>query len=261
MTSVMKRIVLSIIAGLILCGPAFGWGREAHETVAKIAENHLKPSVKKKIEKYLGGKSIVYYAKWMDDYRHTKEYGYTTKWHVASVNKDFEYVHNKKDGDAVYGLNQAMDALKNYKELSDSAVAVNLKYIIHLVGDFHCPVHIYYAGKSQKFNTFVGPKWEQRKLAYHTSWDLGMIQYARYFSASEWAAEIDRVDKKEAAQWTKGTPQEWFEESARNCYIQWELVHPDTLVDQDAMNIAIPLIESQIVKAGHRLAYVLNSLF
>ena len=257
----MKRIVLIALAGLILCSPAFGFGREAHETVAKIAENHLKPSVKKKIEKYLVGKSIVYYAKWMDDYRHTPEYGFTTKWHVASVDKDFKYVHNAKDGDAIYGLNLAIEALKNYKELPDSAVAVNLKYIIHLVGDFHCPVHIYYEGKSQKFKAFVGPAWEKRKLAYHTVWDLGIIQYTRYFSASEWAAEIDRVDKKQVKEWVKGTPQEWFEQSAKDCYIQWDLVKPDTLVGQDELNIAVPLIESQIVKAGHRLAYVLNNLF
>lgn len=257
----MKRIVLIALAGLILCSPAFGWGREGHETIAKIAENHLKPSVKKKIEKYLGGKSIVYYAKWMDDYRHTPEYGFTTKWHVASVDKNFKYVHNEKDGDAVYGLNQAIEALKNYKELPDSAVAVNLKYIIHLVGDFHCPVHTYYEGKSQKFKAFVGPAWEKRKLAYHTVWDLGIIQYTRYFSASEWAAEIDRVDKKQVKEWVKGTPQEWFEQSAKDCYIQWDLVKPDTLVGQDELNIAVPLIESQIVKAGHRLAYVLNNLF
>ena len=68
-----KRFFMLMIAGLLLCGPAFGFGREAHETVAKIAENHLKPSAKKKIEKFLGGKSIVYYATWMADYRHTKE--------------------------------------------------------------------------------------------------------------------------------------------------------------------------------------------
>lgn len=246
----MKRIVLSLIAGLIICGPAFGWGREGHETIAKIAESHLKPSVKKKVERYLGGKSIVYFAKWMDDYRHTEEYSFTTKWHIAEVDTNLKYVHNEKVGDAVYGLNQAIDALSNYKELSDSAVTVNLKYIIHLVADFHCPAHIHYEGKSQKFKTFVGPSWEKRKLAYHTVWDLGIIQYARYFSATEWAAEIDRVDKTDVKQWLKGTPQDWFEESAKDCLIQWELVHQNKLVDQDAMNIAVPLIESQIVKAG-----------
>lgn len=257
----MRRIVLSLIAGLIICAPSFGWGREGHETIAKIAEGHLKPSVKKKVEKYLGGKSIVYYAKWMDDYRHTEEYSFTTKWHIAEVDTDLKYVHNESVGDAIYGLNQAIEALSNYKELSDSAVAVNLKYIIHLIADFHCPAHIHYEGKSQKFKTFVGPSWEKRKLAYHTVWDLGIIQYARYFSATEWAAEIDRVDKTDVKRWLKGTPQDWFEESAVDCLIQWELVHPDKLVDQDAMNVAVPLIEGQIVKAGYRLAHVLNSLF
>ena len=50
----MKRIIFIILVGLTAAAPAFGWGREGHETIAKIAENHLKPSAKKKIEKYLG---------------------------------------------------------------------------------------------------------------------------------------------------------------------------------------------------------------
>ena len=66
----MKKTIFAILGCLLISFTASGWGREGHETVAKIAENNLKPSVKKKIEKYLGGKSIVYYAKWMDDYRH-----------------------------------------------------------------------------------------------------------------------------------------------------------------------------------------------
>ena len=257
----MKRVILSILACLILTSPVFGWGREGHETIARIAESHLKPSAKKKIEKYLGGKSIVYFAKWMDDYRHTADYKFTTKWHVATVDTNFTYVHTPEVGDAIYGLNQAIETLKDYKNLPDSTVAVNLKYIIHLVGDFHCPAHIYYEGKSQKFKTFVGPSWEKRKLAYHTVWDLGIIQYMRYFSSTEWANEIDRVTKKESSTWTSGTIVQWFEQCARDCYIQWDLVHPDKLVDQDSLNIALPLIENQILKAGYRLAYVLNELF
>ena len=256
-----RKFFMIMIAGLLMCGSAFGFGREAHETVAKIAERHLKPSAKKKIEKYLGGKSLVYYAKWMDDYRQTKEYGFTTKWHVASVDENYKYVPDQKNGDAVIGLHQAIEALENYKELSDSAVAVNIKYIIHLVGDFHCPVHIYYPGKSQKFKTFVGPSWEKRKLTYHAAWDLGLIQAERFFSATEWAAELDRVSNNEVSEWVKGTPEEWLSQSARDCEVQWELVLPDKLVTRDAVNVAMPLIESQILKAGHRLAYILNSLF
>ena len=91
----MRRILYIVLLGLLTGGPAFGWGREGHETIAKIAENNLKPSAKKKIEKCLGNHSIVYFAKWMDDYRHTPEYGFTTKWHVANVDQDLKYVPNE----------------------------------------------------------------------------------------------------------------------------------------------------------------------
>ena len=112
----MKRVIIVILVGLIACGPAFGWGREGHETIAKIAENHLKPSAKKKIEKYLGGYSIVHFAKWMDDYRHTPEYKFTTTWHTAPVDASLRYdeaLLDPKKGNAIYGLEGAIKALEN----------------------------------------------------------------------------------------------------------------------------------------------------
>ena len=48
-----------MLAGLLMSGSAFGWGREGHETIAKIADNNLKPSARKVIEKYLGDHSII----------------------------------------------------------------------------------------------------------------------------------------------------------------------------------------------------------
>lgn len=42
-------------------------------------------------------------------------------------------------------LTRAIERLRNYRELSDSTVNVNLKYVIHLVGEMHCPGHIYFA--------------------------------------------------------------------------------------------------------------------
>ena len=37
----MKRIILIMLTGLLMSGSAFGWGREGHETIAKIADNNL----------------------------------------------------------------------------------------------------------------------------------------------------------------------------------------------------------------------------
>ena len=43
----MKKFILIMMAGLLMSGSAFGWGREGHETIAKIADNNLKPSARK----------------------------------------------------------------------------------------------------------------------------------------------------------------------------------------------------------------------
>ena len=259
----MKRILLTVLASLILCAPSFGWGREGHETIAKIAENNLKPSAKKKIEKFLGNHSIVYFAKWMDDYRHTPEYGFTTNWHVASVDENLKYVPNEKKGDAIIGLTQAVEALQNWKELSDSARALNLKYIIHLVGDMHCPGHIYYAGKNQNFKVKFGGGYVKPVLEskIHTVWDMYAIQATRIWSVSEYAQELDRKSPKEMKEMVAGTPVEWFEDNAQRCLFQFDLAKPGDTLAQDFVNEVMPYLETQMLYAGYRLAAVLNSLF
>ena len=259
----MKRILLTVLASLILCSPSFGWGREGHETIAKIAENNLKPSAKKKIEKCLGDHSIVYFAKWMDDYRHTAEYGFTTKWHVASVGKDLKYVPNEKDGDAIIGLTQAVEALQNWKELSDSAVAVNLKYVIHLVGDMHCPAHIKYQGRESSFKVKFGGGYilQTVNARIHDVWDYYAIQSCRIFSSSEYARELDRLSSREKKTIVEGTYVDWLHDNAERCLLQFELAQPDAALKQDFINAAMPLIETQMLYAGYRLAHVLNAIF
>lgn len=259
----MKRILLSILAGLILCSPAFGWGREAHEIIAKIADNNLQPSARKVIEKYLDNHSIVYWAKWMDDYRHTPQYKFTSKWHVLNVDKDLNYYHNEKDGDAIYGIKEAIKVLKNYKEMPDSAVAVNLKHLIHLVGDMHCPSHIYYDGRDQNFKVKFGGGYIKPVLEskIHTVWDQYAIQSCRIWSVSEYAEELDRLSRKEIKAVTKGTLEDWSYDNATRCLAQFDLAHPGDRIAQDFINEAMPLIEIQMLYGGYRLAALLNSLF
>jgi hypothetical protein len=43
--------------------------------------------------------------------------------------------------------------------------------------------------------------------------------------------------------------------------VQFEWAKPDARLGQDFLNKALPLVESQIRKAGYRLARLLNGLF
>ena len=55
--------MLAAVAFLTPSAEVSAWGRKGHETIAKIAERNLTERAKERIERYLGGHSIVYYAK------------------------------------------------------------------------------------------------------------------------------------------------------------------------------------------------------
>ena len=63
----------------------FGWGQKGHDTVAYIAECHLTPATKQAVESLLDGKSIVYWANWLDNASHTPEYAYSKTWHYKNI--------------------------------------------------------------------------------------------------------------------------------------------------------------------------------
>lgn len=257
----MKRIILIFTLLLTATSSAFAWGREAHEIIAKIAENNLKPGVRNKIESYLGH-SIVYYAKWMDEYRYTSEYNFTDAWHSCVVDENLEYVPQSK-GDFIRGLNYATENLSEYRHLPDSAVAVNIKYIVHLIGDMHCPAHIKYRGREYSFKVKFGGGYIQPKVTarVHDVWDYYAIQSCRIFSSTEYAAELDRLSEREKKAIVEGTYIDWLADNAERCLLQFELAHPGDSLQQDFINAAMPFIETQMLYAGYRLAGVLNTIF
>ena len=165
-------------------------------------------------------------------------------------------------GNAVYGLELAIRNLRDYRNLTDSAVAVNLKYVIHLVGDMHCPAHIKYTTHNTKYDVLFEDKYHKpHKYYVHHVWDNEIITTTRIWSVTEWADELDRASKREKAAVQAGTPRDWLHDSAVTCEVQFEWAKPDERLGQDFLNKALPLVEHQIRNAGYRLAAVLNELF
>lgn len=252
-----KAFILLAILLIGLSQTAYGWGRVGHDAVAYIAECNLTPKAKKNIEKYLDH-SIVYYSSWMDDYRATPDYKHTTVWHSAAVDESFYYTDAVKSpkGDCVSELENAIKILEDYKNQNDSTVIVNLKYVIHLVGDMHCPVHVKYPG-IKGFKVKMGDK----EYSYHAVWDSNVLEQPHKWYYMEWQHQLDRCNKEEKAALAKGTPREWFHQTAVDCRIIYDLASPNGELGKDFMNAAHPIAEKQILKAGYRLARVLNELF
>lgn len=256
----MKRNLL--ILCVILCtaaGPAFGWGRTGHDAAAHIAECNLTPRAKKKITEYLGGRSIVYYASWMDEVRHTPAYRATSSWHGADVDAACRYVPRER-GDAVACIEACIEKLRNYRTLDDSTVVVSIKYLVHAVADMHCPVHIKYPWYRNFEFRLNGRKYE-----FHAFWDTPALELCHTWGYAAYRDQLDRATRRERERIAAGTPRLWLEESARDCRAIYEWVEPDARLNKaethEFLNRVRPLGEQQIVRAGYRLARILNELF
>ena len=256
----MKKITL-ILAFVAICfsQSAFAWGRIGHDAIAAIAERNLTPKAKKTIEKYIGH-SIICDASWMDQFRHSRGYEKTTRWHMGSVDAELKSTDEVRSplGDCTAELENAIKILKNYKEYNDSTVAVNIKYVIHLVGDMHCPSHIRYKGHNYKVKDL---KWYGKPTNYHKVWDSSVLEGNHGWSCTEYAQILDRATKKEQKAIVAGTPADWFEDSAKSCQVIYEWAQSGDNLGRNFVNGARDLTLDQVTKAGYRLAHILNELF
>ncbi len=272
----MKKILLLVLAVVIVgATPAYGWSRIGHATIAKIAEDYLTPKAKKQIDKYLNGKSIIYYATYPDDYRevHLIDIGFDatncprkTVWgHTFQANADGSlYLSERRGNEYVKNCLLRIDPVikefkKNHRNMTDSARVVSLAYIVHIVGDIHCPKHIRYEDEPTAggYNVI----YRGNAVKYHSYWDGAVVLKGRHdWGYSDIANLVDVASKKERKELSKGNIFDWAAENARNsrftverregCEVSYLTANEDT-----------KYAEQQVAKAGYRLAALLNDIF
>ena len=100
-----------------------------------------------------------------------------------------------------------------------------------------------------------------KKYAYHSLWDTQIITQCHKWHYMEWQHQLDRCSKKEKQSIMAGTPRDWFSQTATDCRHIYSIAPENSELGRDFLNENITLAEQQILKAGYRLAKVLNDLF
>lgn len=269
----MKKIFATFAACTLLVlnsAVVFGWGPKGHDIVAAIAEKHLSDKTKTALAEMFDGHSIVYYSSWMDGIQNSPEwttkYSHTKTWHYANVDKGETYQTMKKNdkGDVVTALTTMTATLKTY--YPDNLYRISeddIKMIVHMVGDMHCPMH---AGRlSDLGGNKMKVRWFGRNTNLHSVWDSKMIDSARTWSYSEWCEHLDVLDPEHVQMYWAGNFEEWFMETVGNAAKIYEYVEN---LEEENPNLSYqfiydfsPMLEDRLVVAGIRLAYVLNSIF
>lgn len=255
----MKKFI-ALSACALVCSAAFAWGPRGHSTVASLADLNLKPSTKKQVEAYLG-RSIGFYSSWADEFREQAEYAFSSSCHTFPVGADFKYAPVEGKMDAIKLITSAIEVVKDRKNQTDSAVVVNLKFIIHMVGDMHCPVHSKYTTINTNFKVYPYKKTDPL-VKYHTVWDQEIInRRCEDFSPAETATDFNRLSKKQIKEIQDGTLVDWANQCAEDCRVIYDDVKEGDVVFKPFYNKNWPLVQQQITLAGYRLAKVLNDCF
>lgn len=239
---------------------ALGWGQKGHDVTACIAERHLTPQAAAMVDSLLDGRSMVYWANWLDNASHTPQYNYSRTWHYKNIDANQTYasapVHQA--GDVVTALRRNIDILRNPKATKDQKTLA-LKMIVHLMGDMHQPMHLGHA--TDLGGNKVNIKFFSTSTNLHSLWDSRLPEAAHKWSYTEWQQQIDRAGADERAGIVAGNIDDWAQQTYTVAGQVYEATPKGTVVSYDYIAYWTPTVEQQFLRGGLRLAYLLNAIF
>jgi len=285
---------LALVAGLLGLTPRFAlaWGDEGHEIVALVADQFLEAAVRTKVAAMLAADTdnltthdVASAATWADRYRDSdrngarQRYEQTWRWHFVNVeldnpNLDLEcFGHPPLPAGTVAsnGPSQAciVDKVEQFEaELADPRTdpeerAVALKFVLHLVGDLHQPLHAaddHDAGGNRK--RVVANAFRPGNL--HHFWDVEFVERLGTDPRQVADAIFPGIADEQRRAWSAGAVSDWVMEAfgiARND--AYGLLgerggNGVYFLDDRYIDTAVRDVRLQLSRAGIRLALMLN---
>jgi hypothetical protein len=288
----MKYLLVSLM--LVLYVPsAFSWGNIGHQTVGEIAERYLTPTAKEAITNILGPERLAVTAVWADYIKDDSDFDGFKEYHYVDVPNNISYdkipVHDRSTKDAMIVINRYPDMIASH-DVERSVKMIALRYIVHVIGDVHQPLHV--GNSTDNGGNVCKVQWEGKQLLnLHQIWDGKVIDYdisklkvkrspLKEYGPSAYADDIFKnhpLSDADIAKIQADPPAQWLKESQE----LRSVVYPDTApVNDDAKrsycqraNSSYPKItdaykqkasevtELRIQYGGLRLAAMLNKLF
>ena len=273
----MKAWSFVAAAAVLIPAPSFAWGKTGHRVIAAIADTQLSGLARAHVEQILGpGESLDEAATWPDEMRSAPEPFWqktATPWHYVTVSGTI-YDHAPPEGDALEALKHFRTVLQDPSaSIADKQLA--LRFIVHLVGDLHQPLHVGKCcdrGGNDVKVTFFG-----KPTNLHALWDSQLVDDEQ-LSFTEMAAKLERhINPEDVVKWWDTNPRDWISESAEirdtvyptkgdmpkpakgKKVKKSEPVLPD--LSYSYVYRFTPVIERRLSQGGVRLAAYLNALF
>lgn len=255
----MRRKTLLFLFLLNLSLTAFAFGPIGHQVVADVAYNNLKRGTRKKVDKLLGKRGIIYESSWADEIKSDSKYAYSYDWHFQNLKTDMtkeelQYIYDRPKLEGEY-LFYALDSLTTLLECGTKDEEA-LKYIVHLVGDMHQPLHM--GRLEDRGGNDIYVPWFGRDVRLHQLWDTQMVE-ARRFSYSEYSRYLEDKYRKQKKQFKK---ESFFDALWATYQLQTEIYNYN-YENLSAYNYIYHFgddMDEQLYRAGIQLANLLNRI-
>lgn len=248
------QLITLLIVLLILPVKTFAWGKKGHSIVAEVAFNYLDTNTKSNLLKYLDGMSIEDASNWMDDMRDDHSYDYMKPYHYVNFEKG-AIVKVSSGNNLLSVLTNTINDLKNYKSFNKEEVKMKICILFHLVGDLHQPLHVGY-GEDKGGNT-MQINYNGYGTNLHSFFDSGIIK-SKNITLQD-CLKSNKFSTAEIKNIQNINVQEWATQSRSNLDEIYNF--SGHIVSDEYVNKNTTVIESQLLKAGLRLASVLNEVF
>lgn len=244
---------------------SFAWGQNGHRIIGEIAFNHLTPKAREQVLALLSGDKLPEVTTWADEMRSNPEKFWrfeSPRWHYISIDqwqdfkaKDYKFPQLDKPKDIYAAI------LRNITVLEDDNASAedkefHLRFLTHLIGDLHMPLHVGKAedrgGNRVKVNFFG----EETNL--HSLWDTKLIE-SQKLSYKDFAEFIDTQDKKQISEYLSSGVSQWTKESFEARDATYDI--GDGNLRWDYQYNHLPVLKQRLTQAGIRLAGVLNKVF
>jgi hypothetical protein len=272
----MKALILAMT---LFSLNASAWGPTGHRVVGEVAERFMDDSALIKAYKILNGPNLSRAANWPDEIKSEPQtYKYTYNWHHTDwKDEDHQHSENEISGKLITAIREQTAVLKDVNASNDKK-AFAIKFLVHLIGDLHQPLHVG-NGFDQGGNK-CKVLFHKKEYTLHALWDEGMIDFTRLSFTELSSYVIQGRTRDQIIAWKKGDVLDWALESKnlRNLVYPADVVpsenqstlkqycRSDVVVTQELMpKLAyeysykfLPLVEQRLFQAGLRLAVVLN---
>lgn len=240
--------------------PAFSWYDTGHRVVAILAEKRLSPEAHKQIQDILpAGTSLADAAVWPD--HEGRSFNDLDPLHYVSIDEKAAAYNADRD---CPNSDCMVEALKWFLAVLGDRGApmrvrrIALRYVTHLVGDMHQPLH---AGRARdRGGTLIEVSYRGKLTNLHYFWDSDLVDMEA-LGPEELAARLSaQLKDNEALKWQAGSPTDWTNESLRLARSHAYVLGGATELSDDYVKSARPIVRHRLLQAGTRLSWLLNGV-